>query len=169
MYLFLRMIFVALFLASLLASARAAAVHKWIDGDGITHYSDKAPPALQATLIQIDLPPSAGVASSDNYHSIANQWARMHRERLERERIELERARLKAAQQPAKAEVVYVERPAASTGHVAVYPVYRYLRHRHRFRPPYLQGHNHSLYKPRVGHGGNRTERNSLGFYKHVQ
>jgi len=169
MHLFLRIIFFALLLAGLLAPVRAAVVHKWIDANGVTHYSDKAPPEVQTPVTRIDLPPSAKADSNNDYHSITNQWARMHRERLERERIELEQARLRAEQQPVKAEVVYVERPDTGTSFVGVYPVYRYLRHGHHYRPPYKHGYKHPRRKQRVGHGVTRSERHHLGFYKHVQ
>ena len=169
MHLFSRIIIIALLVAGPLAPVCAAVVHKWIDAAGITHYSDKPPPEAQTPVIRIDLPSSAEAASTDDYHSIANQWARMHRERLERERIELEKARLQAEQQPAKSEVVYVERPATGTSFVGIYPVYRYLRHGYRYRPPYRHGYKHSRRQRRAGHGGTRGERNNPGFYKHVQ
>lgn len=86
-----RNIGVLLLLGGQVALAQAAVIHKWVDADGVTHYSD-APPAASATAVeQIELaaPPARGPNySQDAYYSIANQWRRMHRER-----IELEKAR----------------------------------------------------------------------------
>ncbi len=79
-------------------------VHKWVDDDGVTHYSDEAPPSVVTTLIELPEPPRADSAGSsgepqDDYYSISNQWQRMHQERLERERLNLERERIRVARQ----------------------------------------------------------------------
>ena len=96
-------------------AAQAGVVHKWVDADGTTHYSDEAPidAQLQVNRIEIDESEQAAVKSTDDYYSIANQWKRMHRERLERDRIALEKARLRASKQVV--ERVVVQQPATET------------------------------------------------------
>jgi len=92
--------------------ASAAAAHKWIDADGVTHYSDKPPNSVETTLIELPERGALETASengrpADDYYSISNQWQRMNQERVERERLALERAKLRAAQQtPAPTPVV---------------------------------------------------------------
>jgi len=86
------------------APASAAAVHKWIDADGVTHYSDKPPESVETTLIELPEPAAVKNASedgglADDYYSITNQWQRMNQERIERERLNLERERIRAARQ----------------------------------------------------------------------
>ena len=86
-------------LAPLLAFAaidgNATVVHKWVDADGVTHYSDKPPPSPVSDFERIRLPTAPAVAAlrHDDYYSIANQWQRMLRERIEIERARLERHR----------------------------------------------------------------------------
>ncbi len=92
----LQLVAVALLLPGFPASIQAAMVHKWIDDAGVTHYSDEPPPAGATGLERIELPPPPPRAASeirDHYHSIANQWRRLHRERIELERLRLERGR----------------------------------------------------------------------------
>lgn len=120
-----------------LAPASAGVVHKWVDEDGITHYSDEIPLSIRTPVTSIEIPEvtaAAGDAISDEY-SIANQWRRMHQERIERDKLALEKTRLKAAQQQTT-EVVYVEQPQESR-YVLSYPGFRYRKH----------GHNRSHYK----------------------
>lgn len=79
-------------------------VHKWVDDDGVTHYSDEPPQSAATTLIELPKPARADSAGGsgepqDDYYSISNQWQRMHLERLERERLNLERERIRAARQ----------------------------------------------------------------------
>jgi len=83
--------------------ALAVGVHKWVDADGLTHYSDEPPGAGETMLIEL---PEPAVSKSDDdekpagdYYSISNQWQRMNQERLERERLNLERAKIRAARQ----------------------------------------------------------------------
>ena len=148
--------------------ASAAVVHKWIDANGITHYSDAPPPAAAISVTQIDMTVEEPADGKDDYHSIANQWARMHRERLERERIKLEQERLKASRQAVKTEVVYVEKPATSSRHARVYafPGYRGFKH---YRSHYRHGRHHRYTRHKPGNKVAPTRRASLGFYKHVE
>ena len=97
----------------MLPPTAATVVHKWVDANGITHYSDTPPEITPVQLTQIEVPDVVVTAdkTTSDYYSIANQWQRLHRERLERDRLALERAKQEVARQPPEPEVVYVERP----------------------------------------------------------
>lgn len=119
------MLGVALFLP-----AHAGTVHKWVDADGVTHYSDDPPQKAsgQVTSIEIEAPGSRAASHDADYYSIANQWQRVHRERLEREKIALEKARVKAARESSQREVRAEPEPRESryvVGHRGYYPHYR--------------------------------------------
>jgi len=127
----------ALLLTCLASPLHADLIHKWVDADGVTHYSDEPPADAATTATGIELPAAARrVAQPQNdYYSIDRQWQRMRQERLERDRIALEKARIRAARQAretvpaARAPEYAVSRP--------VYPVY--FKHRHRFFRPRAQ------------------------------
>ncbi len=115
-----------LLLAGSGAPALASTVHKWVDADGVTHYSDKQPPVTVTAVERIDLPAASARAADhgDDYYSIANQWRRMYRER-----IELERARQSdAAPRGGDTIVIHLPEPRRS---VAISP-----RHRPRHGMP---------------------------------
>ena len=158
----------ALAIACLSLPAAAAEVHKWVDENGVTHYADAPPQSAETSVIRIEPAHATSGTGKGGYHSIANQWARMHRERLERERIELEKARIEAARQAAGTEVVYVEKPAAENRYaVKLFPG-RWYRHANHRGSHYRVGRHHRHprhYKPRA----TPTTRAEAGFYKHVQ
>ena len=163
-----RVFFVAaILLAFVLPPAAAAVVHKWVDADGVTHYSDEAPSSDETPVTLIDIEAGASEKESgpakDDYYSISRQWQRMHRERIEREKLNLEKARLKAEQQPAAPRVVYVNEPEKSR-HAASYP---------RFLPGKFRHHRTQRnFKRRHGGGpqnSRRGSRVSLGSYPHVE
>ena len=122
---------VALLLGGCAALAQASVIHKWVDADGVTHYSDEPPTGDVTGLEQIDLPTPAIAAHrrASDYYSIANQWRRMHRER-----IELERARAARAGETAGAsrggDTIVVQLPESRPS-VTVLP-----RHRPRIIAP---------------------------------
>lgn len=148
--------------ACLLSPAAAGVAHKWVDADGITHYSDAAPASAVAAVTRINLEVSAPGSRQNGFHSIANQWQRMHRERQQRERLKMEKARLEAAQQPAPRQVVYIDRPAA-TRHVSAYPGFVQRKHGvHRSQRKFRYRH------AAAGRRHNRDHRASLGFFPHV-
>jgi len=113
----------------------AAAVHKWVDADGVTHYSDKPPDSVETTLIELSEPLAVKTASedgrpADDYYSISNQWQRMNQERLERDRLNLERERIRAARQtPAPAATV------AEGDNIRYVPIYSGFRFHRQRRP----------------------------------
>ena len=122
--------------------ANAAEVHKWVDENGVTHYSDEAPEAVETTLI--DVPEAAPASTGQHeggYYSISKQWERMHRERLEREKLEVERERLRAEQKSAAPPTVYVQQ-SDEVRYVPIYGGHGYRkqrghrRHIHRIPGP---------------------------------
>jgi hypothetical protein len=125
--------------------ALAVGVHKWIDAEGVTHYSDEAPEAIETTLIDLPDPASGqtgGDAGEADYYSISRQWERMNRERLEREKLELERAKIAAASQPPPS-TIYVENSGADRiipvyGDFRYRKPYRYRKHYRTYRQPAL-------------------------------
>jgi hypothetical protein len=121
------------------AGAQAAAIHKWVDEQGVTHYSDKAPASPEAGVTQLDISTgedsrTALAANPDHYYSIANQWQRMNQERLQRQQLELQRAAL-SVERRAAAQPAVDDSEAGGTSYViAAYP-YRYHRpYRHHLR-----------------------------------
>lgn len=95
-------------LAGALTSATAGVAHKWVDADGITHYSD-APPAIETspvTLIELAVSDTPANDPAAAYYSIRNQWLRIQEERLARERIRLEQIRLKSQTPSAAPQVI---------------------------------------------------------------
>ncbi|MDH3635174.1 MAG: DUF4124 domain-containing protein [Gammaproteobacteria bacterium] len=91
--------------------AHAEVVHKWIDADGVTHYSDTAPVSSTTQVLVIGIP-ARNLVKTDvdtNYYSIKNQWQRLYKERLEKQKLELEKARQKAALEAATPQVVYIK------------------------------------------------------------
>lgn len=107
------LLFVTVFLVS---SAMAGEVHKWVDENGITHYSDKAPKSdiEEVTLIEIPASYSTQSDNQNDYYSITNQWMRIREERLAMEKIKLEKAKQKASQQAAAPQIVYLNDPGYS-------------------------------------------------------
>jgi hypothetical protein len=110
-----------------LLPAYAASVYKWVDANGVTHYSDEAPASTttQVTLIEVPATRSVAVDAENDYYSIANQWMRLHQELIEREKITLEKTRQKAAQSP---QIVYINEPNESR-YVVAYPGFFHRGH----------------------------------------
>lgn len=157
-----------------LLPAYASGIHKWVDEQGVTHYSDQAPESdiLQVSVIEI---PAAHYTVSDiekDYYSITNQWMRVHQERLELEKIKLEKAKQKAAQRPAPPQVVYVNESYEDRYRVAypffIHKKFKHKRKKHRFFKDngyrsYPRNRNFcpNDFQARRGHGF-RSSRNGL-------
>jgi hypothetical protein len=125
---------------------QAAAIHKWVDERGVTHYSDKAPASLEAGVTQLDISTgedsrTALAANPGHYYSIANQWQRMNQERLQRQQLELQRAALQVERRAA-AEPAIDDSEPRSTRYVVAYPYRYHRRYRHRARH-HAQGPRH--------------------------
>ena len=124
----------------------AASVHKWVDENGVTHFSDQAP---DDSVVQVEQFEISNVYKKYNveedYYSISNQWARLHAERLERKKLKLEKAKLKQSQLAATPQVVYLGDEQANRRQV-YYPVFAntfgHLGKKH-LRSGYRKGVNH--------------------------
>jgi len=158
----------SLFLVALLllvsAPAFAGSVHKWVDAQGVTHYSDQLPEDFENTnkpiaVTQVDV--SNDYQSSvdeDDYYSVTNQWARMREERIARKQLQIEKAKQKAVQSPAVPQVVYVNEEQATRN--AYYPAYSSFGHR-GFRQNRFIGNRYSdrRYGTRYGSANCRVPR----------
>jgi len=142
-------------LASLLAltfavplAASAGEVNKWVDADGVTHYSDEAPVAgaIEVTLVEVPASYSEPVNVEDDYYSIANQWKRIQAERLAMAKIKLAKAQLQVKSKP---DVVYVDNYERR---VIGYPGLWFPHHRKRY-PRYHPRPGHPIAVPRGGSG----------------
>jgi hypothetical protein len=112
-----------LLLCSISFCASAATIHKWVDDDGVTHFSD-APPApgtVGATTVELSNDYPLLPDANADYYSIANQWNRMRQEREAKDQLSLEKARIQAEQ---RAAVAYAEAPLEQTDYESYYPVY---------------------------------------------
>ncbi|GMQ75682.1 MAG: hypothetical protein BMS9Abin01_0937 [Gammaproteobacteria bacterium] len=77
-----------LFAAALLAAAPMAAprTYKWVDEDGITHYSQTRPTDRQAEDLSLGTRPSFEATEGDDCSSLTCRAARLESARAERER-----------------------------------------------------------------------------------
>ncbi len=137
MFKYIPLLLVTLFWITL-SVVHAGTIHKWVDENGVTHYSDQAPLNNPISTNQIDV--SNVYSDSDykeNYYSITNQWARMREERLERKKLQLEKVKQKAALKQAQAalvpHVVYLNQEEERSSRV-YYPAYRFGYGHHGFR-----------------------------------
>jgi hypothetical protein len=121
-------------------NAQADIVHKWVDAEGVTHYSDQLPEeeATKTTrqiIVSNVYSNSGGAAYRENYYSISNQWARMREERIERKQMQLDKRKQKASQHPPP-QIVYLnqaQEPPKSVYYPA-YPVHPVHLGRYGFR-----------------------------------
>ena len=130
----------ALLIGSNCVAAQAAAVHKWVDDRGVTHYSDAAPEAHETSIIQLESSTGNGrkrVAAEkpDDYYSIANQWQRIQQERLQQQQLELQKAALISTRTTDQRRTDYDDEER-STRYVAAYPTRLHRRRGYRKRYP---------------------------------
>jgi hypothetical protein len=129
--------------------ANAAAIHKWVDDKGVTHYSDAAPSSLvtSATRLEISTGNTTKTAlstTSDQYYSIANQWQRLQQERLQQQQLELQRAAIyvNRSVEPKRAEDSDELRTAR---YLVAYPARHHRRHGYpKYRPRPRRGHGYA-------------------------
>ena len=157
--------FTVLILAFASTPISASVIHKWVDDQGVTHYSDKAPVAEDVQSTQIELPESdhTGGKSGDDYYSIANQWARIHQESLEREKLRAQAQQAKASQKPAVTNV-YVEEKG-SNGYALFYRKPYYKKHHYKpkaYNPGYTYRYYQSKYPPGL-HPGRKVNTGAVG------
>lgn len=186
---YLRAFCLCLIVTALLSSRAAAedTVYTWVDGDGVTHFSDAPPGKAGATPGDVEtmaMPegfPDTADAGED-YYSIANQWRRMKEERsereeraLERERLRIEKARTRQAEAMAAASASRNETPAVvySGGvHHSRLPVFAHGRQfffgKHGMKPGFgHKGHHHKSGHRPFRHGGHRQQ-NHVGNHSAV-
>jgi hypothetical protein len=129
--------------------ANAAAIHKWVDDKGITHYSDAAPssPLTSVTQLEISTGNTTKTALSttpDQYYSIANQWQRLQQERLQQQQLELQRAAINVNRsvEPTPAED---SNESHTTRYLVVYPARKHRRHGYpKYHPRPRRGHGYA-------------------------
>ena len=147
------LIAVALFAVMPFASY-AGSVHKWVDENGVTHYSDQAPEHDVAQVDQFEFSNVYSQSSiQDDYYSVSNQWARMHAERVARKKLQLEKAKLKQSQSAAIPQVVYLNQEQESRRQV-YYPVFAsdFARHGNKhFRNGFHKGFHKSFNNKNAG------------------
>lgn len=115
----------------------AGSVHKWVDEQGITHYSDQLPKSINNKISnsveQVDVLDSYRntdlVGPQDDYYSVTNQWARMREERIARKQLQLEKNKQKEVASPAVPQVVYINQEQPQSSNV-YYPAYSSFGHR---------------------------------------
>ncbi len=130
---------IPLFLLMLLLFAAAIpvhadSVHKWVDAQGITHYSDQLPDnysftsaaAQHVDVTQITITDDYRTQDYQNdYYSVTNQWARMREERIARKQLQLEKAKQKKSLRSDVPQVVYINPTEESRSNSFYYPVNR--------------------------------------------
>jgi len=105
----------------------AGSVHKWVDAQGVTHYSDQLPENISNsnTIKQIDVLDSYSnsekVDFQNDYYSVTNQWARMREERIARKQLQLEKTKQKRSAEP---QVVYINQAQESRSSNVYYPAF---------------------------------------------
>ncbi len=123
---------IAFLLAVAIMPVHAEVVHKWVDAQGVTHYSDQLPKdnanaTKQLAISNVYSKPSR-VDYREDYHSVTNQWARMREERIERKQLQLdqqlEKNKQKAAQQVVSPQVVYINQAEEDRSRSIYYPAY---------------------------------------------
>ena len=130
----------ALLIGTNWVAVQAAAVHKWVDDRGVTHYSDAAPDAAETSVVQLEISTgnrstSAASESSDHYYSIANQWQRIQQERLQQQQLELQKAAVTATRTTDRGPTDYDDEER-TTRYVAAYPTRLHRRRGYRKRYP---------------------------------
>lgn len=130
-----------LLLCSISLPAAATLVHRWVDADGVTHFSDALPDdaAVDVSTVELDdFPPLA--AAEANYYSIANQWKRMREERQAKTKFYLEKARIRARESATAIDAEPLEHSSYGG-----YPVYTLAHGRHHARASHHHGHRDTV------------------------
>jgi len=124
-----------LVLLTALSSAAAGPVYTWVDGAGITYFSD-TPPADESIGVRLinDLPPpAAGMPGDGDFYSVVNQAKRMETQRLLAEKLAAERLQAEAEASRAQAEALAAQQPVIQYDNEPdgyIYPYYPRYHHR---------------------------------------
>ena len=129
----------SLLLALLSTPGFSDPVYTWVDGDGVTHFSESPPEnaAVKARQIQVEPVPVVGNTGGDDYYSVVQQLDRMQKRRLENERAQAEKLKAEAAARQAEAESAAAkthesrDEPASTIVYPVPVPVHPPQRHRH--------------------------------------
>jgi hypothetical protein len=151
----------------LLPAAADGVAYRWVDADGVTHFSDTPPAADNAVSGSVESlnlvqDHSAPVDPATDYYSIINQWKRMRAERIESEKLALQQEKLRLQ----RSREERIEKETAATQYssgdepVVVFGVARpFIYGRRPFPagyPAFYPGFpRHNLYHQR--HGARRT------------
>jgi hypothetical protein len=122
------------------AGAQAAEVFKWVDADGVTHYSE-SPPAddTPAETLTLESTGPGGMTAGDDFYSVLNQARRMEAARRADEALRIQR---RAASRAAEIEALQAELDAAraeaeaNRETVQYFPVFTRVPH---FRFPHIE------------------------------
>jgi hypothetical protein len=131
-----------LVLLTVFSGSSAGPVYRWVDGNGITWFSDLPPPDEfnSVHLIQ-DLPPPAPATPVDgDFYSVINQARRMETQRLLNEKLRAERLQAEAEARRALAETLAAQQPVIlyeNQPGLYAYPYYPRNHHRHPGRHPH--------------------------------
>ena len=152
-------------LCSIGCNAPAATIHRWIDADGLTHFSDAPPSAAVdgATTIEIDDTYPLLPDTKADYYSIANQWNRMREERDAKNKLTLEEARIRTEQ---SAALAYSQPMSEQPSYRGGYPIYGLPHHRPNQHGAGLSNERHSAFRRgphhvQAGHGQLRSRAQS--------
>ena len=135
-----------LLLATLVSGSAAGPVYQWVDGNGITWFSDTPPPDgfVDVMLIEDLPPPAAGTRADGDFYSVINQARRMEAQRLLSEKLRAERLQAEAEASRAQAEALAAQQPVIqyeSQPGLYTYPYYpRYYHHRPGRHPHHKPG-----------------------------
>ena len=133
-------------LFTVLSGSSAGPVYRWVDGNGITWFSDSPPPDAFFSVSLIDdlPPPPAGTPVDGDFYSVINQARRMETQRLLNEKLRAERLQAEAEASRAFAEALAAQQPVIqyqSQPGLYAYPYYpRYYHHRPGKHPHHKPG-----------------------------
>ena len=138
-------IYLPILLTLCVSLTNAAQVYTWVDGSGVTHFSETPPAERAADTQLIDITPTEAPASNvdNDFYSVVNQADRMETRRLENEKLAAEKKQASAEASKARAEAAAIQQRSyydSADDNNRYYPVYPYY-------PPY--GHHPG----RPGHG----------------
>lgn len=101
--------------------------YTWVDGEGVTHFSDSRPAGNGTTMpavVQMNIPQNFTEADpTAEYYSITNQWKRVQQERSEKAELALKREQLRLDWYRARQEAREVELAALAREVEAEQPV----------------------------------------------
>lgn len=115
------------------AVAHASEIYRWVDDDGVVHYSDTKPDEPFATL-QIEDTRPAGYHPAEDFYSIVNQARRLNETLVELATVRQEREERRRVEAQ---ETAFTEPPSYELYQYAAYPLY--------YSPPVVNYPNHSI------------------------